>query len=355
MVTLPADHLVTLSAGVVGGFSLKLTFILFVSVVVVTMFTALITAPQGDEISEFYLGNRAMSPLRNGLAMCGDYLSAATLLGSTGLVALTGYDGLLYLVGTSVAWVMVLLLIAEPLRNSGKFTLGDTLALRLPAQAALRPPGARLLHADHRRALPRGPTRRQRRPADAVRRPARQHHPHPVRGGHRHPGRAVRGTRRYARRDLHPDRQGGHAGRRSRGDRRHGAAPLQLERRRSARPRRLRQRHGAAVSWSPDCATAASTSTSKLDFFSLQIAIVLGLAALPHVMMRLLAPNSTRVLRRSILWAMGLVGFVCLAAGVLVSARRRSSAGRSSRASTRRGTRRCCCSPRTSAAPSSSR
>lgn len=120
MVTLPADHLVTLSAGVVGGFSLKLTFILFVSVVVVTMFTALITAPQGDEISEFYLGNRAMSPLRNGLAMCGDYLSAATLLGSTGLVALTGYDGLLYLVGTSVAWVMVLLLIAEPLRNSGK-------------------------------------------------------------------------------------------------------------------------------------------------------------------------------------------------------------------------------------------
>ena len=59
------------------------------------------------------------------------------------------------------------------------------------------------------------------------------------------------------------------------------------------------------------------STTSKLDFFSLQIAIVLGLAALPHVMMRLLAPSATRVLRRSILWAMGLVGFVCLAAGVL--------------------------------------
>src|SRR3990170_490596 len=107
--------MVTLPEGPVGGFSLKLTFILFVSVVVVSMFSALITAPQGDEISDFYLGNRTMSPLRNGLAMCGDYLSAVTLLGSTGLVALTGYDGLLYLVGTVVAWMMVMLLIAEPL------------------------------------------------------------------------------------------------------------------------------------------------------------------------------------------------------------------------------------------------
>lgn len=106
--------MVTTGAAVADRFSLQLTLVLFLSVVVVTLFTALLTAPQGDEISEFYLGNRMMSPLRNGLAMCGDYLSAATLLGSTGLVALTGYDGLLYLCGTAVAWMMVLLLIAEP-------------------------------------------------------------------------------------------------------------------------------------------------------------------------------------------------------------------------------------------------
>lgn len=107
-------RMVTVSASVADAFSLRLTFVLFLSVVVITLFTALLTAPQRDEISEFYLGNRDMSPLRNGLAMCGDYLSAATLLGSTGLVALTGYDGLLYLGGTVVAWMMVLLLIAEP-------------------------------------------------------------------------------------------------------------------------------------------------------------------------------------------------------------------------------------------------
>lgn len=124
--------MVTTSAAVEDRFSLQLTLVLFLSVVVVSLFTALLTAPQRDEISEFYLGDRTMTPLRNGLAMCGDYLSAATLLGSTGLVALTGYDGLLYLCGTAVAWMMVLLLIAEPLRNTGRFTLGDTLALRLP-------------------------------------------------------------------------------------------------------------------------------------------------------------------------------------------------------------------------------
>jgi cation/acetate symporter len=59
------------------------------------------------------------------------------------------------------------------------------------------------------------------------------------------------------------------------------------------------------------------TTTNKLDFISLEIAIVLGLAALPHVLMRLLAPRRTKVLRGSVLWAIGLVGFVCLAAGVL--------------------------------------
>jgi cation/acetate symporter len=58
-------------------------------------------------------------------------------------------------------------------------------------------------------------------------------------------------------------------------------------------------------------------TTSKLDFFSLELAIVLGLAALPHVVMRLLAPRTNRVLRTSVVWAMGLVGFVCLAAGIL--------------------------------------
>jgi cation/acetate symporter len=59
------------------------------------------------------------------------------------------------------------------------------------------------------------------------------------------------------------------------------------------------------------------STTSKLDFFSLELAIVLGLAALPHVVMRLLAPRTSRVLRTSVVWAIGLVGFVCFAAGIV--------------------------------------
>lgn len=315
MVTLPHDHPVTLSAGVIGGFSLKLTFILFVSVVVVSMFTALIIAPQGDEISEFYLGNRTMTPLRNGLAMCGDYLSAATLLGSTGLVALTGYDGLLYLVGTSVAWVMVLLLIAEPLRNSGRFTLGDTLALRLPrgrrsvrlALAFCTLTVTVLYLVAQLVGSVALLTQFLGEPSSATRTLCIVAIGtlvvlYVALGGM--PGATfiqivkavmlVVGVAVTAVMVLHrykwnvDDLLGGAAS----GS---GIGQRFLE---------------------PGLRYGGST-TSKLDFFSLQIAIVLGLAALPHVMMRLLAPSATRVLRRSILWAMGLVGFVCLAAGVL--------------------------------------
>ncbi|TLS45299.1 cation acetate symporter [Streptomyces montanus] len=307
--------MVTLSEGVVDGASLKLTFVLFVSVVVVSMFTALITAPQGDEISEFYLGNRDMSPLRNGLAMCGDYLSAATLLGSTGLVALTGYDGLLYLCGTAVAWMLVLLLIAEPLRNAGKFTLGDTLALRLPSSQ--RPVRialaactliicvlylvAQLVGSVALLTQFIGEPSSTTRTLCVV----------------------VIGTLVVLYVAL-----GGMP----------GATFIQIV-------KAVMLIAGVTVtaimvlhrfSWNIDDLLGAATSgsgmgqrflepglryggstTSKLDFFSLQIAIVLGLAALPHAMMRLLAPRVTRVLRRSVLWATGLVGFVCLAAGVL--------------------------------------
>ncbi|NGO10620.1 cation acetate symporter [Streptomyces sp. HC44] len=307
--------MMTLSEGVVGGFSLKLTFVLFVSVVVVSMFSALITAPQGDEISDFYLGNRTMSPLRNGLAMCGDYLSAATLLGSTGLVALTGYDGLLYLVGTVVAWMMVVLLIAEPLRNSGKFTLGDTLALRLPRnQRSVRIAlaactlticvlyivaqlvGSVALLTQFIGA-PSSTTRTM-----CVVLIGTLVVLYVALGGM--PGATfiqivkavmlVVGVTVTAIIVLH----------------RYGW--------------NLNDLLGAAADGSgmgqrflePGLRYGGST-TSKLDFFSLQLAIALGLAALPHVMMRLLAPRSTRVLRRSVLWATGLVGFVCLAAGVL--------------------------------------
>ncbi|MFM6940269.1 MAG: cation acetate symporter, partial [Rhodoluna sp.] len=71
------------------------------------------------------------SGFQNGLAIAGDYMSAASFLGIAGTIALFGYDGFLYSIGFLVAWLVALLLIAEPLRNSGRFTMGDVLAFRM--------------------------------------------------------------------------------------------------------------------------------------------------------------------------------------------------------------------------------
>ncbi|MGR3935019.1 solute symporter family protein [Streptomyces sp. BRA346] len=80
---------------------------------------------------EFYAGGRLFSPMENGFAIAGDYMSAASFLGISGLIALFGYDGVLYCVGFLVAWLVVLLLVAELVRNCGRFTLADVLAARM--------------------------------------------------------------------------------------------------------------------------------------------------------------------------------------------------------------------------------
>ncbi|MFG2890641.1 cation acetate symporter [Streptomyces sp. NPDC048248] len=80
---------------------------------------------------EFYTGGRLFSPMENGFAIAGDYMSAASFLGISGLIALFGYDGLLYSVGFLVAWLVVLFLVAELVRNCGRFTLADVVAARM--------------------------------------------------------------------------------------------------------------------------------------------------------------------------------------------------------------------------------
>lgn len=81
--------------------------------------------------SEFYAAGRSITGFQNGLALAGDYMSAASFLGIAGLVATRGYDGLLFSVGWLVGWPILLLFIAEPLRNLGKFTYADVVAYRL--------------------------------------------------------------------------------------------------------------------------------------------------------------------------------------------------------------------------------
>ncbi|MBW0091605.1 cation acetate symporter [Pseudonocardia sp. KRD-184] len=89
--------------------------------------------------SDFYTAGGGFSGPQNGVAISGDYLSAASFLGIAGAIALNGYDGFLYSIGFLVAWLVALLLVAELLRNTGKYTMGDVLAFRMrqrPVRAA---------------------------------------------------------------------------------------------------------------------------------------------------------------------------------------------------------------------------
>ena len=80
---------------------------------------------------QFYAAGRSVTALQNGLALAGDYMSAASFLGIAGLVALSGFDGLIYSIGWLVGWPIVMFLIAEPLRNLGRYTFADVVAARL--------------------------------------------------------------------------------------------------------------------------------------------------------------------------------------------------------------------------------
>jgi len=103
-------------------------FLIFVAAtLVITYWAALRT----KTASQFYAAGGGITGMQNGLALAGDYMSAASFLGIAGLVSTKGYDGLIYSVGWLVGWPIVMFLISEPLRNLGKFTLSDVVAFRL--------------------------------------------------------------------------------------------------------------------------------------------------------------------------------------------------------------------------------
>ncbi|EXU68529.1 acetate permease [Streptomyces sp. PRh5] len=104
---------------------------LFAVFVVATLAITVWAGRQTKNATDFYAGGRQFTGFQNGLAISGDYMSAASFLGIAGAIALSGYDGFLYSIGFLVAWLVALLLVAEPLRNSGRYTMGDVLAYRM--------------------------------------------------------------------------------------------------------------------------------------------------------------------------------------------------------------------------------
>ncbi|MBV9775225.1 MAG: cation acetate symporter [Gemmatimonadetes bacterium] len=105
--------------------------VMFVVFIAITLGITYWASRRTATTAEFYSAGRSITGFQNGWAVAGDYMSAASFLGIAGLIAFYGYDGFMYSVGWLVAYLTVLLLVAEPLRNTGKFTMADVLALRL--------------------------------------------------------------------------------------------------------------------------------------------------------------------------------------------------------------------------------
>ena len=129
----------SLAAGVEGSSPLLNIGIFLVFVIITLVIVVRVSKRATSGASDFYTAGGGFTGPQNGIAISGDYLSAASFLGIAGAIALYGYDGFLYSIGFLVAWLVALLLVAELLRNTGRFTMGDVLAFRMrqrPVRAA---------------------------------------------------------------------------------------------------------------------------------------------------------------------------------------------------------------------------
>lgn len=102
----------------------------FVGIVGVTLLVTYFASKNTNSAQDFYTAGGGLTGWQNGIAIAGDYLSAASFLGIAGAIALTGFDGFFYSLGYLVAYLVVLYIVAEPLRNLGKYTLADMITAR---------------------------------------------------------------------------------------------------------------------------------------------------------------------------------------------------------------------------------
>ncbi|MBT0653442.1 solute symporter family protein [Geomobilimonas luticola] len=107
-----------------------ITIGMFLVIVGITMCVVVWAAKKTKTAADFYAAGGGITGTQNGWAIAGDYMSAASFLGISGMISLYGYDGFMYSVGWLVAYITVLLIVAEPCRNAGKYTLGDILSFR---------------------------------------------------------------------------------------------------------------------------------------------------------------------------------------------------------------------------------
>jgi len=122
-------HAAAASSGQVGEPVVNIA--IFGAFVLVTLIIVFRASRNNKSAADYYAAGRSFTGPQNGTAIAGDYLSAASFLGICGAIAIYGYDGFLYSIGFLVAWLVALLLVAELLRNTGRFTMADVLSFRL--------------------------------------------------------------------------------------------------------------------------------------------------------------------------------------------------------------------------------
>ncbi|ASU85283.1 cation acetate symporter [Nocardiopsis gilva YIM 90087] len=121
----------TTTETIAGGGERLATIVLFLLLVGATLGITVWANRRTKSATDYYAGGRGFSGLQNGMAIGSDYMSAASFLGIAGMISLFGYDGFLYSIGFLVAWLVALLLVAELLRNSGRFTMADVISYRM--------------------------------------------------------------------------------------------------------------------------------------------------------------------------------------------------------------------------------
>src|SRR5246500_2348349 len=110
---------------------MNISLVMFLFFIAITLGITYWASRRSAGAAAYFAASRQIKGWQNGIAVAGDYMSAASFLGIAGIIAFQGYDGFLYSVGWLVAYLTVLLVIAEPLRNAGKYTMADVLAYRL--------------------------------------------------------------------------------------------------------------------------------------------------------------------------------------------------------------------------------
>src|SRR5688572_32157726 len=110
---------------------MSIPLLMFLGFIAITLWITYWAAGRSSGANAYFAAGRRITGWQNGIAVVGDYMSAASFLGIAGIIAFQGYDGFMYSVGWLVAYLTVLLIVAEPLRNIGNFIMADFLSYRL--------------------------------------------------------------------------------------------------------------------------------------------------------------------------------------------------------------------------------